>query len=408
MKLALAVMMALCSAFAQDWYQESSNTTQDLTAVAIVTWRGLAVGLGGTALLRDSSGNWAPITCPTSENIYGMNRRGGWACGSNGVVLRFDLPHSIWELRSPVTGYHLYDISSDVRSLVVVGSGGAVFKSTDWGSSWQQKESGTTELLRGLDNYSTRYLAVGNRGTIIRSSDDGETWNTMSSGTSDDLCAVLRPAGSGSICFACGRNGTILRSTDDGRTWESEESGTLELLRCVSSSRFDSDSCWMIAVGGMGTTLNSVDSGFTWMPMESGVANLLNGVTVTDSLALAVGADGAILSCDSRVYVGMQEDNARTRRMPLVFSLAQVTPNPFGRRAAVRYSLPRESDVALRVYNSVGRVVTTLVSGRQKPGAYSVSWNVSKVPATELPCGTYFCRLEAGEFTATRKMVKSE
>jgi hypothetical protein len=92
----------------------------------------------------------------------------------------------------------------------------------------------------------------------------------------------------------------------------------------------------------------------------------------------------------------------------LSFLLGQNMPNPFGARTAFRYSLPKESDVALRVYNSVGRVVTTLVQTKQSAGRYAVSWDVSGVPATRLPCGTYFCRLEAGEFAATRKMVKSE
>jgi hypothetical protein len=93
---------------------------------------------------------------------------------------------------------------------------------------------------------------------------------------------------------------------------------------------------------------------------------------------------------------------------PLAFRLNQNAPNPFGRQTAICYALTQESDVALRVYNSVGRVVTTLVSGRQRPGRYTVSWDVSRVQAASLPCGTYFCRLEAGKFAATRKMVKSE
>jgi len=92
----------------------------------------------------------------------------------------------------------------------------------------------------------------------------------------------------------------------------------------------------------------------------------------------------------------------------LAFRLSQNLPNPFGRRTAIRYALPQETDVALRVYTAAGRIVTTLVSGRQMPGRYSVSWDVSGVPAARLPCGTYFCRLEAGDYTATLKIVKSD
>lgn len=89
----------------------------------------------------------------------------------------------------------------------------------------------------------------------------------------------------------------------------------------------------------------------------------------------------------------------------LVFGLSSVAPNPFGRQTAIRYSLPNECEVALRVYNSTGRAVATFVRGRQTAGRYTLTWDVSGVPAARLPSGTYFCRLEAGDNTATRKTV---
>jgi len=49
--------------------------------------------------------------------------------------------------------------------------------------------------------------------------------------------------------------------------------------------------------------------------------------------------------------------------------------------------------------------MTTLVQGRQEPGKYTVSWDAAGKPASRLPAGTYFCRLQAGEFTATQKLV---
>ncbi len=93
---------------------------------------------------------------------------------------------------------------------------------------------------------------------------------------------------------------------------------------------------------------------------------------------------------------------------PAVFNLAQNLPNPFANRTVIQYSLPKETEVCLKVYNSTGRVVTTLVQGKQQAGIYNVVWNVRNVPKEQLPAGTYFYRLKAGEFTAIRKMVKLE
>ena len=66
----------------------------------------------------------------------------------------------------------------------------------------------------------------------------------------------------------------------------------------------------------------------------------------------------------------------------------------------VAYTLPERSTVALAVYDVAGRLVTELVSVRQKAGGYKVVWDADYVPS-----GVYFARLEVGGATYTRKMV---
>jgi len=171
---------------------------------------------------------------------------------------------------------------------------------------------------------------------------------------------------------------------------------------------------WAITASAQQYTLKSIvvdAGGSAWLQGSSYTAGLSFGQH-TASGVLTAGQYRAVLGFWHNPYgggfPGVAEFEAGSQAVPLAFGLGQGFPNPFGRRTTISYSLARESDVALRVYNSVGRVVTTLASGRQRPGRYTVSWDVSGVPAAKLPCGTYFCRLEAGEFAATRKMVKSE
>ncbi|MFO7651079.1 MAG: FlgD immunoglobulin-like domain containing protein [bacterium] len=106
--------------------------------------------------------------------------------------------------------------------------------------------------------------------------------------------------------------------------------------------------------------------------------------------------------------VGVSEEGQPSTPSRLAFGLGPSSPNPFNRRTAVSFSLPIEADVSLRVYNSAGRVVTTLVQGRHKAGRYNVTWDVGGVSSAVLPNGTYFCRLEAGGQTAVRKLVKTD
>jgi hypothetical protein len=59
-----------------------------------------------------------------------------------------------------------------------------------------------------------------------------------------------------------------------------------------------------------------------------------------------------------------------------------------------------QQKVTLKIYNILGKEVTTLVNRKQKPGSYQVSFN-----ASGLPSGVYFYKLKAGSFNSIRKML---
>jgi hypothetical protein len=87
---------------------------------------------------------------------------------------------------------------------------------------------------------------------------------------------------------------------------------------------------------------------------------------------------------------------------PLVhrFSLAQNYPNPFNPQTEIAYTLPRNQAVSLKVFDLLGREVTTLFSGTQTAGEHRASFN-----GRDLPSGVYVYRLEVGEISQTRKML---
>jgi len=101
-----------------------------------------------------------------------------------------------------------------------------------------------------------------------------------------------------------------------------------------------------------------------------------------------------------------EKEPQKAPAFPIVFSLSQNYPNPFSHQTVIRYFLPVETDVNLKIFNSAGRVVKTLVNEKQKPDYYNVTWNLKGVSQSQLPNGVYFYRLEAGDFAAIRKTVK--
>lgn len=86
--------------------------------------------------------------------------------------------------------------------------------------------------------------------------------------------------------------------------------------------------------------------------------------------------------------------------IPSSFFLSQNYPNPFNPTTAIMYQISEVSHVSLKVYDLLGREVTTLVNERQMPGRYEINFNASK-----LSSGVYFYRLEAGNFISTKKLV---
>ena len=86
--------------------------------------------------------------------------------------------------------------------------------------------------------------------------------------------------------------------------------------------------------------------------------------------------------------------------LPADYALDQNYPNPFNPATTISFSLPSKSFVSLKVFDALGRVVSTLVLEELPAGTYSRQWN-----AADLPSGMYFYRLQAGTFTETKKLL---
>ena len=82
------------------------------------------------------------------------------------------------------------------------------------------------------------------------------------------------------------------------------------------------------------------------------------------------------------------------------YELLQNYPNPFNATTIISYRLPEASDVTLKVYDMIGREVTTLVNERQEAGSYVVRFDAMK-----LASGVYICRLQARNFVQSRKLI---
>jgi len=98
-------------------------------------------------------------------------------------------------------------------------------------------------------------------------------------------------------------------------------------------------------------------------------------------------------------------DSYASEKVPQLFKLEQNHPNPFNVQTCIEYQIPRASEVFLSVYNVIGQRVRVLENDSQPAGRHRVIWNGQDEDGLEVVSGVYFARLQAGEFTFTKKMV---
>jgi hypothetical protein len=142
---------------------------------------------------------------------------------------------------------------------------------------------------------------------------------------------------------------------------------------------------------------------------SSGPRVLAPGDTTSLSAVLVFGDDDRDLSWNRDRALELYEAGYRMPvgvgrsagpSMPDRFSLAQNYPNPFNPTTTVTYDLPAPSEIALSVFDVLGRKVRLLASGAHPAGTHQVRFD-----ASGLPSGIYFCTLRAGRYTETRRMV---
>ena len=108
-------------------------------------------------------------------------------------------------------------------------------------------------------------------------------------------------------------------------------------------------------------------------------------------------------TCSPYLTTAVQDqDELLLETVPSEYSISQNYPNPFNSRTRIQYSVIEPVQVELIIFNTLGQIVTRLVHEHQSPGVYTVNWNAD---TQSLKSGVYFCRIQAGEFSAVRKML---
>ena len=87
------------------------------------------------------------------------------------------------------------------------------------------------------------------------------------------------------------------------------------------------------------------------------------------------------------------------------FKLSQNYPNPFNPSTTIEYSVQATDNIQIKVYNTLGQLVKTLINEIKTPGEYSIVWNGKDDNGSVVASGAYFYQIQTKDFVSSKKMI---
>ncbi|MCB0728333.1 MAG: T9SS type A sorting domain-containing protein [Ignavibacteriae bacterium] len=350
-------------------------------------------------------------------------------------------------------GSHLiYDVAVDtINNIIYGGSAGAVYRSTDNGESWTI--TGATSFRAGrIEVLEISYLNPGQlkvfagKGTgadfigLHTSVDLGLNWNFQNFGI--QFPYILDVEIKDNLIFTAGGysvNGAIRRSSDNGISWQTVNNGlpsdfTAEALHTMVNgniitatdngvyrssnngeswiSVWDNGNVTGFASDGKGYVyasstspayrgiFRSTDFGTSWQQFNEGFQ------FIPDNVFSVTYKNGFLFAGVDRLGIWKRQvDNFTSAEnissvIPTEFILEQNFPNPFNPSTNIRFTVPETGFISLKVYDILGKEISTLVNNKVSAGTHEVQFD-----AASLTSGVYFYKLQSDEFSEIKKMT---
>ncbi len=284
-----------------------------------------------------------------------------------------------------------------------------IFHSTDFGSKWVEVINGFSDgnpYIYGLTRINEYLFACvspapggipSNYSSIYKSTDNGKQWiytGYIECSFIVDITAASSTQNEFNLFVAtdCG----IFLSTDKGTNWKSVNSGIPEGYAVTSLVLSDIN---LFAGTSGGGVFLSTNNGTTWNDVNMGLTNThVNCLVVSGTELFAGTEDGGVWKRPLSDMITAVENNENN--IPSYFELEQNYPNPFNPTTKIKYQLAANGIVSLKVYDILGREVATLVNETKSAGNYEANFN-----AANLSSGIYLYRIQAGNFTESKKMI---
>jgi len=353
----------------------------------------------GVFLSTNNGSSWSPINTGLKDNyiraliINGTNLFAGTA---NGVFLYKNGGTSWTEVNTGLTNIWIRSFANMEETLFVGTEGGGVFRSENNGITWTAASMGlTNKTVYSLAVMDSHLFAGTWGGGIFVSDNYGSSWTSCNSGLQTHYIESFAIVDSN--IFASTSSGVFI-SSNKGAKWIKADLPFFSFVQMVKIEGYI-----FVGNGGMGAFSGegvyvSTDNGLSWSAVNSGLTGApINALAVCDTELFAGTAGNGVWH---RPLAEMITNVKSSTELPKEFTIYQNYPNPFNPSTTIKYSIPKPSNVTLKVYDVLGSEIEALVQKIQTQGSYEVEFDGS-----ELTSGIYFYRLRAGDYVETKKMI---
>lgn len=239
----------------------------------------------------------------------------------------------------------IWSVLSKDSSIIIGGYG--IYYSNDLGINWEKVDSFDIEIYSLAATNAGSFIA-GSDGKMYKSQDHGESWRLVFDETSNYFKDIIVKD---NFIYAASRGQGIYVSIDDGENWEKSSDGLLS--EDIISLCADKNNIIFAGTFRYGVFSTNEVSTIDYSPSPIPQYYLLNNY-----------------------------------------------PNPFNPTTKISFAISKSSNITLKVYDALGREISTLIDEYMEAGNYLVSFD-----ASELASGIYFYRLLSDTYSDTKKMV---
>ncbi|MCU0371965.1 MAG: T9SS type A sorting domain-containing protein, partial [Ignavibacteria bacterium] len=129
---------------------------------------------------------------------------------------------------------------------------------------------------------------------------------------------------------------------------------------------------------------------------------LLSVCFVNNYTGWAIGLNGTILATSNAGATFLESKGLYT---PSEYELFQNFPNPFNPSTVIKFRIPKNSFVKIIVYDASGKKISELINQNMKAGEYEIPFFLNNYGKNGNSSGVYFYKIEANEYTCTKKMI---